>query len=342
MTKFITRVSVYVGLALLLAGLVIYLFIRLYPAYFLGSPMDYYICTFQYDRIDSSNYRNIIIGDSRGNASVNPRGLGGSWINLSIPGSDCFEGFYTLKRYLRRNKLDTLIMIYGLDYLEGESPFFKLRTVPFRFVTANELHELAVVERSVGIAFHDSTVKGKGALLVHELARQLKYDHFPLSYRETFIDGLTSLLQLSAYTEEKSREHESLLKRDLGHLNFGLADSDNTVFLGYRDRRFRADPINLAFLDSITVLAARNNIVTYFILAPMNRATWLTYKNSVLQSTVSAFLRELAAKYPRMRVVGEPVFLDNTYFGDPLHLNPRGTALYTTNLRRLLSTGLPQ
>ena len=89
-------------------------------------------------------------------------------------------------------------------------------------------------------------------------------------------------------------------------------------------------------------LAARNNIVPYFILAPMNRATWLTYKNSVLQSTVNAFLTELAAKYPRMQLVKEPVFLDNTYFGDPLHLNPRGTALYTTNLRRLLSTGLPQ
>ena len=341
MTKFITRVFVYLGLTFLLSGLVIYLFIRLYPAYFLGSPMDYYICTAQYNRIDSSNYRNLIIGDSRGNAAVNPRDLGGSWINLSIPGSDFFEGFYTLKRYLRRNKPDTLIMIYGLDDLESQSPFFNLRTVPFQFVTANELHELALVERSVGFAFHDSAIRGKSRLLVHELARQLKYDHFPLAYRATFVDGLTTLLRSSAYTEAKSRKLEGLLKADLGHLNFGLADSNNTVFLGDRDRRFRADPINLFFLDSIMGLAARNNIATYFILAPMNRATWLIYKNSMLESTVDTFLTELAAKYPRLQLVKGPVFLDNTYFGDPLHLNPRGTVLYTTNLRRLLSTGLP-
>jgi hypothetical protein len=339
MAKFIARISFYVALALLVPGLIIYLFITFYPAYFLGSPMDYYICKFQYDRINTSNYRNMIIGDSRGNASVNPKELGSSWINLSIPGSDLFEGFYTLKHYLRRNKVDTLVMIYGLDYLEGGSPFFNLRTVPFQFVTPKELHDLGLVERQFGLAFHDSAITGKKDLLLHEFSRKLRYDHFPLAYRATFVDGLTALIQSSDYTEEKSREIEGLLKTDLGHLNFGLADSNNAVFLGDRDRRFRADPFNLAYLDSAMALTAKNNIVTYFIIAPMNRSTWLYYKNSILQSTVNVFLNELAAKYPRMQLIREPVFLDNSYFGDALHVNPRGTAIYSTNLRRFLSNG---
>jgi hypothetical protein len=342
MVKFITRVSVFLVLSVLLAGFILYLSITFCPAYFLGAPMDYYICTFQYDRINTSNYRNIIIGDSRGNASIDPKDLGNSWINLSIPGSDLFEGYYTLKHYLQRNKLDTVIMIYGSDYLEGGSPYFFQRTVPFRFVTPNELHDLDLLERRIGFAFHDTSITGRKGLFLHAFYRKLKYDHFPLSYRGTFIDGLTTLVQSGALIEARSREIAGLLKKDLGHLSFGLADSNNTVFFGDRNRSFKPDRINLAFLDSTMALAAKNNMVTYFILAPMNRASWLTFKNSILESTRNAFLNELATKYPRVHLIKGPVFLDNSYFGDALHLNSKGTLLYSANLRRLLSNGLSQ
>ena len=343
MAKFITRVSVYVALAVLVPGLIIYLFITFYPAYFLGAPTDYYLSEFQYDRIKNSNYPNIIIGDSRGNASVNPKELGSGWINLSIPGSDLFEGFYTLKQYLRRNKPDTLIMIYGKDYIEGSSPFFNERTVPYQFVSLSELHDLASLERRYGLAFHDGKVTGQKDLLLYQFNRELRYSHFPFAYRETFFDGLNTLIQSKSETEGKAREIEDRLRADLGHLTFGNADSSNaTLAAGDVNRHYHPDRINLAFLDSTMGLAAKNNIVTYLIIAPINRASYVAYKNSIQERSVDAFLNDLAGKYPRMHLLREPVFLENSFFGDAFHLNNRGTILYSTNLRRILSKGLSQ
>ncbi len=337
MARFIKKLFLYIGLVILVPGLALCILIKLYPAYFLGAPIDYYICKFQYARIDSANYKNIIIGDSRGNASVAPKTLGDSWINLSIPGTDFFEGFYTLKHYLLRQKPDTLMMIYGLDYVEHGSQFFNLRTVPFQFVTPNELHDLDRVEKKFGFAFHDSSVVGAKHLFTYQISRKLRYDHFPLSYRESFIDGLSTLLRSRPNIEKRSREIEARLREDLGHLNFGLADSDNTISIGDRDRSFRPEPINLTFLDSIMATAANHNIVTYLIIPPMNQVSYLRYKNSTLQRTVDGFFSGLAAKYPQMHLIREPEMLDNAFFGDPEHLNAKGTSLYSAMLQRLLS-----
>ena len=336
MARFIKKLFLYIGLVILVPGLAIYALIKFYPAYFLGAPIDYHICKFQYSRIDSANYKNIIIGDSRGNASVAPKMLGDSWINLSIPGTDFFEGFYTLKHYLQKNKPDTLLLIYGLDYVEHGSQFFNLRTIPFRFLRPNELNDLDKVEKKFGFAFHDSSVIGAKHLFTYQLSRKLRYEHFPLSYRETFIDGLSTLLNKSSGIEKRSREIEARLREDLGHLNFGHADSDNTVSIGDRDRSFNPEPINLSFLDSIMATTEKENIVTWLIIPPMNKASYLQYKNSNLQTTVDQFFNALIAKYPQMHLIREPEMLDNSFFGDPEHLNPQGTTLYSTALRQML------
>ena len=336
MARFIKKLFLYIGLVILVPGLAVYGLIKLYPAYFLGAPVDYYLSKFQYGRIDSANYKNIIIGDSRGNASVEPKTLGSSWINLSIPGTDFFEGFYTLKHYLQKNKPDTLILVYGLDYVERGSQFFNLRTIPFQFIRPDELSGLDRVEKKFGFAFHDSSVIGAKHLFTYQLSRKLRYEHFPLSYRETFIDGLSTLLNKSPDIEKRSREIEARLREDLGHLNFGHADSDNTVSIGDRDRSFNPEPINLTFLDSIMTVANKDNIVTYLIIPPMNQASYLRYKNSTLSGTADSFFSGLTGKYPQLHLIREPQFLDNSFFGDAEHLNPKGTRLYSAALRQLL------
>src|SRR5690349_14577975 len=107
MNNFIIKAIKYLVITMLLSGLIIYVFLLTKPAFFLGAAVDYYYCTYQYDQINKkTEYTNIIMGDSRGNAAVNPKVLGDKWINLSIPGSDLFEGYLTLKKYLANNKID--------------------------------------------------------------------------------------------------------------------------------------------------------------------------------------------------------------------------------------------
>lgn len=337
MTRFIKKLFLYIIVVIPVPGLILYILISCYPAHFLGDATNYYICKFQYGRIDSANYKNIIIGDSRGNASVAPKTLGNDWINLSIPGTDFFEGFYTLKHYLPTVTPDTLIMVYGLDHIENGSPFFNEQTIPFQFITPKELHSLELVERRFGYAYHDKSVVGATRLFTYQIGRRLRYDHFPLSYRATFIDGLTSLLHPDPSAEKRFGEIETQLREDRGHLHFGTADSSNMLSIADTARSFSPRPINLVYLDSIMAIVKKYNIQTYMIIPPMNQASWLKYKNSTFSRSVDEFLNSLTEKYPQMHLITEPRYLDNTFFGDMLHLNARGTILYSTELRRHLS-----
>ena len=118
MKQFLIKTALYILVTVFLSGTIIYLFISQKPEFFLGPAVDYFQCQYQYGQIKKqTGFSNIIIGDSRGNACVNPRQLGEKWINLCIPGSDFFEAYLTLKRYLQHNTVDTLIMVYGMGYI---------------------------------------------------------------------------------------------------------------------------------------------------------------------------------------------------------------------------------
>ena len=143
MKKFIKKVIVFTIVSFLAICIIISVFIKIWPEIFLGvGRLDYKILNYQYSNIKNvSKYRNIIIGDSKGTASVNPEILGNTWINLSIPGSDFFEGYYTLKYYLSQNRIDTVLMYYSPEYIEGNSPFFTVRTIPCQFISFYNLKE---------------------------------------------------------------------------------------------------------------------------------------------------------------------------------------------------------
>jgi hypothetical protein len=317
---------------------IIYVFIEVKPAYFLGAPVDYYYCTYQYDQINKkTDLPNIIIGDSRGNASVNPKMLGSAWINLSIPGSDLFEGYLTLKKYLSNNKVDTLVMVYGLYYITEVSPFFNRRTVPFQFVSYSELKELEQVEKKYKYVFHGESTKSPRELSYKQYNRRLKYWHSPFHYRETFLDGLNSLCNTHAEVNRQKQRVVKQLTDYRGYMNFGEADSNNTEGVkGYH--YFNPPPISKHYLDQIMDLVAKNKIAAYLVVAPMNHTSFITYDKSTFQSSVAKYMKTLQSEYPDLHIIHEPVDLPNTMFGDAYHVNKKGTAYFTELTRKYLDS----
>jgi hypothetical protein len=336
MNSFIIKAINYLFITFLLSGLIIYVFIVLKPAFFLGASLDYYYCTYQYDQIDNKTaFNNIVVGDSRGNASVNPKMLGEKWINLSIPGSDLFEGYLTLKKYQLNNKVDTLVMVYGLYYIAETSPYFNRRTIPFQFVSYNELKDLEQIEKKYNYVFHGHSTKSRRELIFEQYNRRLKYWHSPFHYRETFLDGLNSLCNTQAVTNVQRGEIIKQLTDYRGYMNFGHADSNNTDGVnGKYD--FSLPPISKYYLDLIMDIVTKNKIAAYVMIAPMNQTSFKSYDKSAFQSSVNKYMKTLQSQYPNLHIMEGPVSLPNTLFGDAYHVNKKGTAVFSELTRRHL------
>jgi hypothetical protein len=336
MKQFLLKTTLYLLVTVLISGTTIYLFISQKPEFFLGSAVDYFQCRYQYDQINKrTGFTNIIIGDSRGNASINPRQLGEKWINLSIPGSDLFEGYITLKRYLQHNKVDTLVMVYGMSYISEYSRWFNFRTIPFQFMNYSELKELEQIERKYNYLFHNHAA-GNATLRYDQFIRKLKYWHSPFSYRETFLDGLNSFCFSHAEAGVEKQKVITQFSEYRGYTNFGVADSNNTNRID-ANLRFEPGKINQHYLGLIMQLAAEHDIPVYLINPPMNRTSFNTYNKSLYESTINQFLEGLQKKYSRLCVLQTDVWLPDTMFGDPLHVNKKGTARFSAIARDCLS-----
>ena len=262
--------------------------------------------------------------------------MGEKWVNLSIPGSDFFEGYITLKRYLQKNKIDTLVMVYGLSYIGENSRYFNSRTVPFQFISYSELNNLEQVERRYNYLFHGSVTSDPKNLKLDQFDRKLKFLHFPFSYRETFLDGLNSYCVPQFDVNVHRKKIINQLSEYLGCMNFGEADSNNTDGIN-GDYKFTARPITQHYFNLIMNLASENKIATYLIIAPMNQASFNTYHKSKYETSVNEFLERLQNKYSKLNILQNPINLPNTMFGDAWHLNKRGTTRFTEITRRNLN-----
>lgn len=336
MNSFIIKLIKYLLATISLSGLLIYAFLATKPEYFLGSPaLDYFYCTYQYNQINRKTaYTNIVIGDSRGNASINPKLLGEKWINLSIPGSDFFEGYLTIKKYLLNNKVDTVMMVYGINYIAENSPYFTKRTIPFQFLHNNELSELEQVEIKYNYLFHGGATKSSFDLKLGQFERKLRYLHFPFSYRETFLDGLHSFIKSQADDNTNRKRILTQLSDYHGYMNFGDADSNNVDNIN-GDYIFNPKPINQYYLDQILKLASEKKIAVFLIIAPMNQASFTSYSGSKFEASVNQYFKTLQTKQPNL-LLETPINMPNSMFGDLYHLNKKGTTVFTEIARNEL------
>jgi hypothetical protein len=336
--------SVAVGsIALLFA--VLLLVTRIWPEYFKGRATDYHILMHQYKQIASKHEaRNAVIGDSRGNCILDPSRFGETWINLSLPGSFPLEGYITYDRFLRSgNRVDTLVVVYGLEFLMSRSnTFFENLTIPFRFIDEAQLEELEALERRMGSLYLRRGSLSPVELTYHQLARRLKYEQFPLSYRSYFMTGFRDLF-LHAHKIEKKREYvASTLPATKGHMLFGFDSAYHGRMMHEDpDRTFSVSPMNRHYLTRLLDLAAEKGTHVVLVVPPVNQTTYERYRDSRLLRTALEELTNIGAGYANVRIEAETLSLENDCFADASgHLNHKGVEQYTGILRnKLLQAG---
>ena len=331
--------------------LIIGLFMKIEPQYFLGSErIDYMRCTYKYSLINSnSNFKNIIVGDSKCAVGINPPILGKNWGNLAIEGSDYFEAYISLKRYLKQNKVDTILLCNDVRAtFEGVYSRLDEETIPFQFNTYQELLDLEQVENKVGYMICDNynfqntcfgkkVVSDKDYFLYKQYLRRLRYLHSPLSYRETFIDGLFNF-SLNSYSKKVDDLTIDYMKKNAGQFYIGLADRyDGANMILNLDKKFNANLVNISYLDSILTMAKKNRIFTCIILAPINQNTHEKFLHSVFKSSFDTFIDSLKLKFPSLVFLNSTLIgLPNTCFGDGGHTNVNGTVTFTNIIKSKL------
>ena len=94
MKEFIIKITKHIFMSFVLVNIIIFVFIKLYPEYFITDFRDYVILTNQYQRIQTSrNTKRVVIGDSRANVAFRTSLFNNRYSNFAIPGSKFIEGY---------------------------------------------------------------------------------------------------------------------------------------------------------------------------------------------------------------------------------------------------------
>jgi hypothetical protein len=331
MSKFLLKVIGYLLASFILASCILFVCIKLKPDYFLGvNPLTYSYCSYQHGVVkEQTAFKNVIIGDSRGNACIDPKIMGDTWINLSIPASNPFEGYLTLKHFLAKNKVDTILIVYGNENIRASSSDFEFTSIPLKFPSIIELEEFENIETQ-NLSLHKANTFNTN---IAKWKRRFGYYHFPLYYRQTFLDGVSLCTSNLSSMEEKKR----LFKINRGYTNFGELDSCNTILSSHNNNfEQTAKTISLIYLDSLMSLVKKGNMVSYLLMPPVNEATYTFHKINN-DNSYFHYLKSNNDLYATLNIISNPTYLPNNCFGDSVHVNKRGTIFYSNNIKQKIS-----
>jgi hypothetical protein len=298
----------------------------------LGDSTEYALWKYKKELIDSSyqKSKNVIIGDSRSMTGFNPNLIGHNFINLALSGTTPFEGYSTLKYFYSKNKIDTLIVSYGIFHFL-ESDILEKWTIPYNLPTPEDLNQLENLEKHYGVSI-DNQKPGNGLYL----KRKATYNHNPLILRETFIENLKQ----NNYNESVINE----LKETAGYTNQVNLDSCDKLNIESeiekKVKKFNPNPVIVSFLDSIYNISTKNKTVVVFLIPPINFASYKYLQEKLFWHQYQTFKRQLRLKYPKMLVDNQYEYLANTYFNDSGHLNQRGVVFMSTYIKDKLEGNL--
>jgi hypothetical protein len=89
----------------------------------------------------------------------------------------------------------------------------------------------------------------------------------------------------------------------------------------------------VSYLDSIHSICVEKDIKPIFIFFPLNQASKKYLYNSFYPKKMPKFKLWIQKRFPVFQIYDKHEFLPNNYFGDPDHLNKRGSDFFTTDFK---------
>jgi len=297
----------------ILISLTLFLYIVIkHKEIFMGR--DYPFRQFILDTAEKSNlnYKVVVLGDSRSEAGFIPNNIDIPSINLSMSGATPIEGYYVLKRYLKHNSIEKLILSYGPFHLASQDAYWEM-TVKFQLF--KEAEYIEVEQKSEELEEDKKT-----------LGIQRTYSDYdnPFKYAKDFISGIR-LLRFMKYNKLIKEITETR-----GHVYQGKNEFSNGLNQEANQLTFRPSPLIDYYLRELVELAQKNKIKIYYFTMPFNRSSFA--------ATSDAYKKEYTQYLGSLGVnVCTDIFsLDNKNFGDSSHIF-RGASKTTKMLYKCIS-----
>ena len=311
----------FVGIFLLIAATAAFrwVLLRCVPYTYMDDEYPWWMQTKDYIQTKGERQEVLLMGDSRMKSGVLPSKLCENAYNIAVGGATPLEMYYSLKAYLQAHpKPERIIMGFGGFHYSSEEAF-KTRCLYFHFLPLWE--ELESQLRGYRLGLFDF---GK---LRNEVTDTLKYELlFPQKYSAACINGKFK-------REEYNRLQYQNTVETRGHMFFGRnAESDAGLNGEAYSNAFVVNPRINYYLRRIIDLCKELDIPLYIEQLPMNEPSWQKINGSGYYAEFQSYFSTLAEE-TGIPVETEIPCYEPEFFGDPSHLNPRGAARFTAEIK---------
>jgi len=275
------------------------------------------------DSVGSKDARILVLGDSRGQAGLNPDVLGKDINVLAVPGVSPIELYYSFKHYLQHHQPPAKVVVSLSSTHFGFEQLFWERAIKFGYLDANETEEVILTGRRVG----DQSLGRRSATTDAWFYRQgAPWLYFPELRAGVFGGRLAKNRELTARVAEGN-----------GHVAYGTADASDGLAYEISHSTFKTMPATIEYLRILISLAKSVGARTEFISLPLNQAS-LRAMPAAHRDGFVQLMQQLQREMPSFTAHPQWPEYPNDHFGDPNHLNARGAARFSAEFLKQWST----
>ena len=280
---------------------------------------DYALWTQQKDYIENnSDYNRILIlGDSSAQFNID---LDQGWNDTRIlaVGAMRMPGlYYTLENYLKNHSAPQFVLLsVTYDRFYGDYEEFLTKGVCFHYLDKNEINEILDTSKQVGSNL---------------LKNVSNYEMFRYFYRTPDLFTLEALRNLSGGA---AANNEGIYKETMerkGSYSYSAPEFSMTqITKSAEEKKIYMDPLMTSYLERMIEICEQNDIKLIMVQAPINKASY----DKLDQQWFGQFNAMLEPYKGRLIEENELPVYPNEYFYSSNHLNKKGIAHYTEDLKR--------
>ncbi|MCR5746208.1 MAG: hypothetical protein K6G03_00685 [Lachnospiraceae bacterium] len=262
----------------------------------------------------------LIIGDSRAKSSLLPALFHEDTYNIAIGGATPIEMYYAAENYIEKNGAPKNAVLVFAPYHMCDIDNWD-QTLYFNFLSPGEIFEIYMK----ALTLNDPVVAKKG-----RIPEMISYRlRLPSKYLSQMYDA--GFIGNRAENEKRFNS----IRADLGYCEFGSADGDDGETREVHHETFDYSELVISYYDKLVSLLESNGVNLIIAQPPINEASAEAMHPEFMDGYIE-YMKEIAARYPDVKVITEVPVYSNSLFGDSIHVNRNGAEVFTEELKKYL------
>ncbi len=309
------------GIIITSVYLIVFLYIEFFPTYYNNvNNTRWHISTKILNKkidISDTSISLLVLGESRVNAGLDLTKIPNSW-SFASGGTTPVEMYFVLEKYLETyQKPDTIFLSISARFLSEILAFWDYG-VRNNFINYNNFIKIEKNRKNYKVL-----------------------GFFPLGkfflYKMNFINFYQADFFTNRVCFAKSKNKKMLawvLNNNGQRLHEGLKNSCSELNYETKYENFNTPELFDFYFNEIFETCKNKNIYIFFDFMPMNKSSEKKLNTTFIQE-YKKYIQSYQKKYLEFSISDTLIFYDDSFFGDPSHLNIKGQAKYTKYFLKL-------